>query len=65
MGYFDWVDKFLAENPGYVELSDRMILESRCFGMVGWWVAGGMAVNFIEYQDQALLHIQCHSYDCL
>lgn len=27
MGYFDWVDKFLAENPGYVELSDRMILD--------------------------------------
>ena len=26
MGYFDWVDQFLAENPGYVELSDRMIL---------------------------------------
>jgi len=27
MGYFDWVDQFLAENPGYVELSDRMILD--------------------------------------
>jgi len=26
-GYFDWVDKFLAENPGFVELSDRKILE--------------------------------------
>ena len=28
-------------------------------------MAGGRGVNFIEYQDQALLHIQCHSYDCL
>lgn len=27
-GYFEWVDKFMAENPGYVELSDRMILET-------------------------------------
>lgn len=27
-GYFEWVDKFLVENPGYVELSDRMILET-------------------------------------
>jgi hypothetical protein len=43
MGYFDWVDKFLAENPGYVELSDRMILESRFYWMVGWhgWWKGG------------------------
>ena len=29
MGYFDWVDQFLAQNPGYVELSDRMILDAR------------------------------------
>ena len=27
-GYFDWVDKFLAENPEFVELSDRKILAS-------------------------------------
>jgi len=26
-GYFDWVDSFLEKNPGYVELSDRKILE--------------------------------------
>ena len=25
-GYFDWVDKFLTENPDFVELSDRQIL---------------------------------------
>merc|ERR1740121_3056226 len=26
-GTFDWLDSFLAKNPQYVELSDRMILE--------------------------------------
>merc|ERR1712187_886286 len=26
-GYFDWVDDFLEKNPGYVELSDRKLLE--------------------------------------
>ncbi|CAJ1363719.1 unnamed protein product [Effrenium voratum] len=26
-GYFDWVDQFLQKNPGYVELSDRKIIE--------------------------------------
>ncbi|CAE6972650.1 Hnrnpu [Symbiodinium natans] len=26
-GYFDWVDEFVERNPGYVELSDRKILE--------------------------------------
>jgi len=26
-GYFDWVDTFLEKHPGYVELSDRKILE--------------------------------------
>jgi len=26
-GFFDWVDEFVEKNPGYVELSDRKILE--------------------------------------
>lgn len=26
-GFFDWVDEFVEQNPGYVELSDRKILE--------------------------------------
>ena len=26
-GYFDWVDQFLEKNPGYVELSDRKMIE--------------------------------------
>merc|ERR1719356_341285 len=26
-GFFDWVDSFLKDNPGYTELSDRKILE--------------------------------------
>jgi len=26
-GYFDWVDHFLEQNPGFTELSDRKILE--------------------------------------
>ena len=26
-GTFDWVDGFLKKNPGYVELSDRKILD--------------------------------------
>eukprot|EP00930_Biecheleria_cincta_P011306 TRINITY_DN113_c0_g1_i1.p1 TRINITY_DN113_c0_g1~~TRINITY_DN113_c0_g1_i1.p1 ORF type:complete len:838 (-),score=246.01 TRINITY_DN113_c0_g1_i1:112-2625(-) len=26
-GYFDWVDSFMAKNPGYTELSSRKILE--------------------------------------
>jgi len=26
-GYFQWVDQFMEKNPGYVELSDRKILE--------------------------------------
>jgi len=26
-GYFDWVDEFCEKNPGFVELSDRKILE--------------------------------------
>ena len=25
-GYFDWVDKFLVDNPDFVELSDRKML---------------------------------------
>jgi len=25
-GYFDWVDQFMAKNPGYTELSDRAII---------------------------------------
>jgi len=35
-GYFDWVDKFVKENPGYVELSDRKIFEwARASGLWG------------------------------
>ncbi|CAE8633146.1 unnamed protein product [Polarella glacialis] len=26
-GYFDWVDDFVAKNPGYTELSDRKLIE--------------------------------------
>jgi len=26
-GLFDWLDMFLAKNPGYTELSDRMVLD--------------------------------------
>eukprot|EP00929_Paragymnodinium_shiwhaense_P089618 TRINITY_DN4977_c0_g1_i13.p1 TRINITY_DN4977_c0_g1~~TRINITY_DN4977_c0_g1_i13.p1 ORF type:complete len:843 (+),score=339.05 TRINITY_DN4977_c0_g1_i13:81-2609(+) len=26
-GYFDWVDSFVAKNPGYTELSDRAIIQ--------------------------------------
>ncbi|CAE8633150.1 unnamed protein product [Polarella glacialis] len=26
-GFFDWVDEFVEKNPGYTELSDRMIIE--------------------------------------
>ena len=26
-GFFDWVDEFVEKNPGYIELSDRKILE--------------------------------------
>ena len=26
-GFFDWVDEFVERNPGYIELSDRKILE--------------------------------------
>ncbi len=26
-GVFDWTDRFLEQNPGYVELSDRKLLE--------------------------------------
>eukprot|EP00927_Polykrikos_kofoidii_P072950 TRINITY_DN69025_c0_g1_i1.p1 TRINITY_DN69025_c0_g1~~TRINITY_DN69025_c0_g1_i1.p1 ORF type:complete len:841 (+),score=154.15 TRINITY_DN69025_c0_g1_i1:68-2590(+) len=34
-GFFDWIDCFLAKNPGYTEISNRKILE--------WAVRSGMA----------------------
>ena len=41
-GFFDWVDEFVEKNPGYVELSDRKILETEEWPVEakGGWVPG-------------------------